>query len=63
MAKAMKGRNEISLCSAEMVRAMQGYVDELMPHAHARVVGVKMMRESGVVFIIELDESEEEMNR
>ena len=49
--KSMKGNNELRLCWAEMVAAMQMYVDSLMPDAQAKVQSVK---EGNNDFVIKL---------
>lgn len=49
----MEGNNELRLCQAEMMAALQMYVEHLMPTAEAKVVSVKE-NENDDDFIIKL---------
>ena len=53
----MVGRNTLSLCPAEMKRAMQPYVDELFGVGEAEIENIRQERDGGVTsetFIIKV---------
>ena len=51
----MEGKNELRLCHAEMIVALQLYVDHLIPAAGAKVESIK---EGDNEFIIKLTKEE-----
>lgn len=51
----MQGNNELILCEAEMIKALQLYVDHLMRESEVKVTSVKQDDNS---FIIKLSKEE-----
>ena len=48
----MEGTNELRLCEAEMIVALQIYVDYIMPNAQAKVKSVDKNDNSFIVKLI-----------